>query len=77
MATSAVYVFEYLAGLFFFGLFYWILNGILPELSGLSMTGSLFDLAGYLWKASVVIYMIFGIWYFIIRIKTWKYFNQQ
>lgn len=77
MATSAVYVFEYLAGLFFFGLFYWILNGILPEFRFMSMTGSVFDLANYLWKAIVVIYLIFGIWYFIIRIKTWKYFNQQ
>ena len=77
MATSAVYVIEYLAGLFIFGLIYWILNGILPTLATMSSTGDVYNLAGYLWSASVIIYLIFGIWYFIIRIKTWKYFNQQ
>jgi len=77
MATSSVYVFEYLAGLFFFGIMYWILNGILPAFADMSSTGYVFDLAGYIWKGAVLIYLIFGIWYFIIRIKTWKYFNQQ
>jgi hypothetical protein len=77
MATSAVYVFEYLAGLFFFGLAYWLFNGILPEFAGMSSTGNVYDLAGYIWKAAIVVYLVFGIWYFIIRIKTWKFFNQQ
>lgn len=77
MATSGVYVIEYLAGLFIFGLIYVILDTMLPIFATMSSTGDVYDLAGYLWKAAVIIYLIFGIWYFIIRIKTWKYFNQQ
>jgi hypothetical protein len=76
MATSAVYVLEYLSGLLFFGLLYWILNGILPYFAEMSTKGDVYTLAGYLWAGAVVVYLIFGIWYFIIRIKTWKYFNQ-
>ena len=76
MATSAFYVIEYLAGLFFFGLVYWMLNGILPAFAVMSVKGDVYNLANYIWGAAVIIYMIFGIWYFIIRIKTWKFFNQ-
>jgi len=76
MKTSVVLIFEYFGGLFFFGLAYWILNGILPELSVYSLTGSVYDLANYIWAAAVVIYLLFGIWYLIIKIKTWKFFYQ-
>ena len=75
--TSATFVFEYLGGLFFFGLIYWILDGILPFFAVLSVTGDVYNLAMYIWQASVILYLVFGIWYLIIRIKTWKFFNQQ
>ena len=73
MATTVVYAFEYLAGLFFFGLTYWILNGILPFFRAISVQDDVYTLANYLWIGALVVYVIFGIWYFIIRIKTWRY----
>lgn len=75
MGTSAVYVIEYLAGLFFFGFMYWLLNGILIEFKPYSLTGTVYDLAGYIWFIIVGVYLIFGIWYFIIKLKTWKIFG--
>jgi hypothetical protein len=77
MATTAIYAIEYIAGLFFFGLIYWILNGILPVFAAMSVVGNVTDLANYIWAGATVIYLVLGIWYFIIRIKSWKYFNQQ
>jgi len=75
MATSAVLIFEYLAGFWFFGLIYWILNGILPELQGISLKTNIYTLGNYLWTGALLIYLVFGIWYLIIKIKTWQYFN--
>jgi hypothetical protein len=76
MATTSIYAIEYFAGLFFFGLTYWLFNGILPAFRAISATGPVYDLANYIWYAAVVIYLVLGIWYFIIRIKSWRYFNQ-
>lgn len=77
MGTSAIYILEYLAGLFFFGFIRWILDGILVEFQSYSLTGSVYDLASYLWWIAIGIYLIFGIWYLIIQIKTWKIFGNQ
>lgn len=58
-----VYVMEYLMGLAFFGLGYWLLDGIQVELQTVSETGNVYDLALYVWIGIIIIYLIFGgIW---------------
>jgi len=76
MGTTALYAIEYLAGLFFFGLTYWLFNDILLYFRVISLTGDVYTLANYIWYGAVVVYLVLGIWYFIIKIKTWRYFYQ-
>ena len=60
---SMLHVLEYLGGLCFFGLIYWLLDGILVELQGVSETGNTYDLMLYIWIGIIVIYVLFGgIW---------------
>jgi len=51
---------EYLGGLAFFGMAYWLLDGIKTEIQGVSETGNLYDLALYVWIGIVIVYLIFG-----------------
>ena len=69
--TSVIYAFEYMLGLVFFGLFYWIFNGILVEFRAVSVQNDVYLFVNYLWAGSVVIYLVFGMFYFFRRIKTW------
>jgi len=74
---SAVrHAFDYLFGLGVFGFFYWILNGILVEFRPVSETGSIYDWANYMWSASVIIYLVFGAFWFFRVLKEWQ-FEQQ
>lgn len=71
MGTAVMYAFEYLMGFPFFGLVYWIMNGILVDLRSISVQDTVFQYGNYIWAACVVIYIVFGIFYFIRRLKTW------
>ena len=58
-----IYVMEYLLGLVFFGIGYWLLDGIKIELESVSSNTDVFTLANYLWTGAIIIYLIFGgIW---------------
>ena len=70
--TSVSYAFEYFIGLMVFGLLWWMFNGILPEIGVVSVQGDVFRLSQYLWEGSVVVYLIFGMFYLWRRIKEWK-----
>jgi len=60
---SALPVIEYLGGLCFFGLIYWLLDGIRVEIQTVSETGNVYDLAIWVWAGIVILYLIFGgIW---------------
>jgi hypothetical protein len=77
MATSAVYVFEYLFGLFIFGLVYWIMDAILRGIAPISVQDNTYLLAMMLWAGILLVYLVFGIYYLIIRIKTWNFFRGE
>jgi hypothetical protein len=60
---SAIHVIEYLIGICFFGLTYWLLDGIQVEIQTASETGNLYDFMLYVWIGCIIIYLIFGgIW---------------
>jgi len=67
----------YIIGLVAFGIFYWILNGIVDILKAMNIAeqtdfGS-YDLLIYLWAGIVIVYVIFGgIW----LIRTYNEKNQ-
>lgn len=64
-------MFDYLFGLGLFGLVYWLLNGILVELRVLSATGDVYTLANFLWAGALVVYLIFGIFWMVRKLKEW------
>jgi len=54
---------EYLAGIVMFGLMYWLMNGILLDMTGVSITGTTYDFIMLMWKGILLVYLIFGgIW---------------
>ena len=62
---SAIPVLQYSIGIGVFGFVYWLLDGILDTMkaTGVSETGSVYDIMIFLWLAILVIYLIFGgIW---------------
>jgi len=69
--TSVLYAFEYLMGLAIFGLIYYLLNGILPEFALISTQDDVYQFANWSWNAAVVVYLLFGMFYFFRSIKTW------
>jgi len=54
-----------------FGLIYWLLNGILPYFALISVQDDVYQFAMWSWRAAVVVYLIFGMFYFYRTIKTW------
>lgn len=72
MGTSVIYAMEYLLGLAMFGLVYWLLDGILPEFAFVSVQDTAYNFAWYMWDAAIIIYILFGMFYFYRSIKIWK-----
>lgn len=72
MGTAVMYAFEYMLGIPIFGITYWILNGILVDLRVMSVQDTVFSYANYIWAATVVFYILFGIFYFLRRLRTWN-----
>lgn len=68
-------VMEYLTGIATFGFFYWLMNGILDELTGagVSETGNVYDLLFYFWTAILLVYLIFGGWWVIRKYNEPQY----
>ena len=58
---SAIHVIEYITGLGVFGLVYWLLDGILTEIKGVSNTDSPYTFILYVWAGVIIIYLIFGV----------------
>jgi len=67
--TSALLVLEYIGGYFVFGLFYWILNGILMPLKDYSIDADLLAWCNLLWGGAIVLYMLLGAVYLFKAIK--------
>jgi len=67
---------DYLFGLGVFGFVYWILNGIRVEFQPVSETGTIYDWANYMFNGAVIIYLIFGAFWFFRVLKEWQ-FEQQ
>jgi len=72
MGTSVIFVFEYLIGIFIFGLVYWLLDGILKDFMFISVQDSVYNFAIWSFNAAVIIYLIFGMFYLYRSIKTWR-----
>lgn len=72
MGTSVIYATEYIIGLVVFGLIFWLLDGILIDFVGVSTRDTVYYFAWYTWDAAVIIYLIFGMYYFYRSIKRWQ-----
>jgi hypothetical protein len=70
--TAVFYAFDYLIGLGVFGFVYVLLNMILPAFEVLSSTGQVHDLANFLWTAVIIVYLVFGPFYFWNRLKEYN-----
>lgn len=68
---SFIPVLEYIGGMMLFGFVYWLIDGILVELSVISRTGTVYEYLMYLWVGSAIIYLIFG-GYWVVREYTAK-----
>lgn len=71
--TAVGHAFDYMIGLAAFGATYWLLNGILPDLGVVSVQDDVYTLAWYLWHATLVIYLIFGVFWFFNALKEWQF----
>jgi len=69
--TGVFHAFDYLFSLGVFGFVYWLFNGIIPYFMNISERGVVFDLANFLWGASLVIYLLLGPFYFWNKLKEW------
>jgi len=69
MATAVTAALSYFFGIPVFGFFWWLLNGMLVEFRDVSQTGDLYNLAGWLWTGSLVLYLVFGIFWLPRKIK--------
>lgn len=70
--TAVGRAFDYIIGLFVFGFFYWIMDGILPEFSSVAVHDDVYTLAWYLWHGAIVVYLIFGAFWFFNALKVWQ-----
>lgn len=73
---SIIAVLDYLIGYVFFGIIYWLLNGVLVDLRVVSVTDYVYDFANYVWAATVVLYIIFGTFWLIRKIKEIEYYSK-
>ena len=70
--TSILYVLEYLLGFAVFGIIYWILNGILIDISTVATNNIVYDFSSMIWTGSLVIYIIVGVFWLPSKIKEIK-----
>ena len=71
-STGVFMAFDYLIGLGVFGFVYWLLNGILQVFGALSTKDVVYDICMFFWAAALVIYLVFGPFYFWNRLKEWS-----
>lgn len=71
MRTASIYALDYFMGFAIFGLVYWFLNGILVEFQVFSATNITYTYATWLWHGSLVIYIVFGIFWLPRVLKEW------
>lgn len=72
MTTAVGKAFDYMIGFALFGLTYWLLTGILVEFQVISVQDDVYTLALYLWSACIVIYLVFGAFWFFNALKEWQ-----
>ena len=70
-STSVFHAFDYIIGLAVFGFIYALLNMILPSFEVLSSTGVVHDFANFIWVGALVVYLVFGPFYFWNKLKEW------
>jgi len=75
MATSVMIALDYFFGLAVFGFLYWLLNGIVPEFMAISETNAIYNLAVWLWHGSLVLYLVFGIFWLPRKLKEYDNWN--
>lgn len=71
--TSVGHVADYMLGIAVFGFVYWVFNGILPEFGAISVQDDIYTLAWYLWHGTLVIYLVFGAFWFFNALKEWQF----
>jgi len=69
--TAIIATMDYLAGYALFGITYWILGSIRADISIVSDTGNVYTFAGYIWNAALVLYMVFGTFWYYTKLKEW------
>ena len=67
--TSVFYAFDYLIGLVVFGFIFGILNLILPTFAAINPSDDIWDYANFMWGAALLVYLIFGPFWFWNKIK--------
>lgn len=72
MATSVMIALDYFFGLGVFGFIYWLLNGILPSFMSISENTPIYTFAIWLWHGSLVLYLVFGIFWLPRKIKEYN-----
>jgi len=48
------------------------MDGILPEFSSVAVHDDVYTLAWYLWHGAIVVYLIFGAFWFFNALKVWQ-----
>lgn len=71
--TAVGKAFDYMIGLALFGLTYWLFNSILLEFQIISVQDDVYTFAWYLWHGTIVIYLVFGAFWFFNALKEWQY----
>ena len=70
--TSVFYAFDYLIGLVVFGFLYGILNLIVFPFANLDSSDSLHDYVLMIWYGALVVYLVFGPFWFWNKLKEWR-----
>ena len=69
--TAVFLAFDYLIGLGVMGFLYYILNLILPSFEVISATGTVHDLANMIWTGVLIMYLVFGPFWFWNKLKEY------
>ena len=70
--TSVYYAFDYIFSLGVFGFLWFIVNLIISVFALASGSGTLQDFARYMWYGSLLIFLIFGPFWFFNKLKDWR-----